>query len=152
MYDWLFNDTWYARCWVRKDRWFWVVFDSFGDLIFSHASVYGYERTAAEAEARARQAAGPGAQKGKPGDAKRLLDVWRLGIANPRPGRLPPWCAALGLPKLPRAIDEVKAAYRRCAKASHPDAGGTAAEFMAVESAYRDAMAYCQRCGLTLAS
>ena len=34
MYDWPYNDAWYARCMVCKDRWFWVVFDSFEDLIF----------------------------------------------------------------------------------------------------------------------
>jgi len=152
MYDWPYNDAWYARCMVRKDRWFWVVFDSFEDLVFVHATVYGCESTAADAEARASQAAGPGARKAKPTDAKRFLKAWREGTANRRATRLPPWCIALGLTKLPCGIDEVKAAYRRCAKASHPDAGGKAENFVAIEGAYRDALAYCQRCGLTLAS
>jgi curved DNA-binding protein CbpA len=57
----------------------------------------------------------------------------------------------LGL-ALPCRIDDVKAAYRRLAKAAHPDAGGDAKDFIAIESAYREALAYCQQYGSHLAS
>ena len=51
------------------------------------------------------------------------------------------WCATLGV-RFPCSADSVKAAYRRLAMASHPDAGGDPAEFRAVERAYREALAY----------
>src|SRR5262245_12017842 len=51
------------------------------------------------------------------------------------------WCAALGV-RFPCSADSVKAAYRRLAMASHPDAGGDPAEFRTVEQAYREALAY----------
>jgi len=51
------------------------------------------------------------------------------------------WCAELGV-RFPCSVDSVKAAYRRLALASHPDAGGDPAEFRAVEQAYRAALAY----------
>jgi curved DNA-binding protein CbpA len=57
----------------------------------------------------------------------------------------------LGL-TLPCGIDDVKASYRRLAKTAHPDAGGRAADFIAIESAYREALAYCERYGPHLAS
>ncbi len=51
------------------------------------------------------------------------------------------WCATLGV-RFPCSADAIKAAYRRLARASHPDAGGDAAEFQVVEQAYREALAY----------
>jgi hypothetical protein len=81
-----------------------------------------------------------------------FLDLWRLGMANVRPRALPSWCVALGLTKLPSTLDEVKGAYRRRAMAAHPDRGGKANDFIAIESAYREALAYCQRSGLNRAS
>jgi hypothetical protein len=54
---------------------------------------------------------------------------------------LHPWCATLGV-KFPCSVDSVKAAYRRLAKGSHPDAGGDPTRFRVVEQAYRDALAY----------
>lgn len=52
-----------------------------------------------------------------------------------------PWCARLGI-RFPCSVDSIKAAYRRLAMTSHPDIGGDAAEFRAVEQAYRAALAY----------
>jgi hypothetical protein len=52
------------------------------------------------------------------------------------------WCATLGV-RFPCSAESVKAAYRRLAMASHPDAGGDPAAFRAVERAYREALAYC---------
>jgi hypothetical protein len=52
-----------------------------------------------------------------------------------------PWCATLGV-GFPLSVDAVKAAYRRLARTTHPDAGGDPAAFRAVEAAYRAALAY----------
>ncbi len=57
-----------------------------------------------------------------------------------------PWCAVLGL-RFPCSPESIKAAYRRLAMASHPDAGGDPAEFRAVEQAYREALAYFAQAG-----
>jgi hypothetical protein len=51
------------------------------------------------------------------------------------------WCATLGV-RFPCSADSVKAAYRRLAMTSHPDAGGDPAEFRTIEQAYREALAY----------
>ncbi|MGP0065876.1 MAG: DnaJ domain-containing protein [Isosphaeraceae bacterium] len=51
------------------------------------------------------------------------------------------WCATLGI-EFPCSADSIKAAYRRLAMTSHPDAGGDPAEFRAIERAYREALAY----------
>lgn len=56
------------------------------------------------------------------------------------------WCARLGV-RFPCSVESVKAAYRRLAKASHPDAGGDPAEFRAIERAYREALAYFAQAG-----
>ena len=50
-----------------------------------------------------------------------------------------PWCAALGV-RFPCSVESVKAAYRRLARTTHPDAGGDPAAFRAVEAAYRAAL------------
>ena len=151
MYDWPYTEVTYARCRVNKTRWFWVVFETWEDRILDQSDIYGYEKTAVAAEARARLAAGPGASKTAPGDAVSFLWALRHGNLYRRGIALPPWCVTLGL-ELPCGIDEVKAAYRRLAKLSHPDAGGKAEDFVAIESAYRDALAYCQRTRSPLAS
>lgn len=51
------------------------------------------------------------------------------------------WCAVLDV-SFPCTPESIKAAYRRHARAKHPDAGGDSAEFLAVERAYREALAY----------
>lgn len=56
------------------------------------------------------------------------------------------WCAVLGV-RFPCSVDTIKAAYRRLAMTSHPDAGGDPAEFGAVERAYREALAYFAQVG-----
>jgi hypothetical protein len=134
-----------------KNRWFWVVFASFEDVIYLNSSVYGYESTAAAAEARARQVAGPGAWKAFACDAQEFRRKLRAGTTKRWRPPPPAWCVKLGL-TLPCGIDEVKAAYRRRVKEAHPDAGGKAEDFIAIESAYRTALDYCQRYGPHLAS
>lgn len=64
---------------------------------------------------------------------------WRQGMGS-REHR--PCLAILGLTP-PVSADDVKAAYRRKAKETHPDHGGDAAAFNRVTSAYREAMALC---------
>ena len=44
---------------------------------------------------------------------------------------------ALGLDHLPASRGELRSAYRRAAKAAHPDAGGSAEAFLAVSAAFR---------------
>lgn len=56
------------------------------------------------------------------------------------------WCAVLGV-RFPCTADSIKTAYRRLAMTSHPDAGGDAARFQAIEQAYREALAYFARVG-----
>jgi hypothetical protein len=56
------------------------------------------------------------------------------------------WCARLGV-RFPCSADSIKAAYRRLAKTSHPDAGGDPAEFRTIEQAYRAAMTYFAEVG-----
>jgi hypothetical protein len=67
----------------------------------------------------------------------------RFARANSLGGSESGWCSVLGVTP-PCSVDDIKAAYRRLAKESHPDAGGDATAFMALEQAYRDALAYCQ--------
>ncbi len=56
------------------------------------------------------------------------------------------WCATLGV-RFPCSVETIKAAYRRLAIAAHPDAGGDPADFRAIESAYREALAYLAPAG-----
>jgi hypothetical protein len=56
------------------------------------------------------------------------------------------WCAALGV-QFPCSPDTIKAAYRRLAVTSHPDAGGDPADFRRIEQAYREALAYFGQIG-----
>jgi hypothetical protein len=136
-----FSHVWYARYKVRNDHWCWDVFDMSADVRNDNARAYGYAPTAAADDEMARHLAGPGATRWPASMApffhKRLLEH----AANRQASRLPGWCARLGL-TLPCGIEEVKSAYRRLAKTAHPDAGGTAADFVAIERAYRDALAY----------
>jgi DnaJ-domain-containing protein 1 len=60
------------------------------------------------------------------------------------------WCAKLGV-RFPCSVDSIKAAYRRLAMTSHPDAGGDAAGFRTVEQAYREALAYFAQAGDAIA-
>ena len=43
----------------------------------------------------------------------------------------------LGLERMPSSGNELRRAYRRAAKAAHPDAGGSADAFRAVSEAFR---------------
>ena len=52
-----------------------------------------------------------------------------------------PWCAVLDV-SFPCTTAAIKAAYRRLARERHPDAGGSPADFQALERAYREAVAY----------
>jgi hypothetical protein len=148
MYDWrrYYNPTHYCRYRVSRNRWFWVVFDRYRDVLWGVGSAYGYEPTAAAAEAKARQVAGRGAHKAYAYHAADFRKWLRTGAGDRRQRLLPRWCVVLGL-NLPCRIDDVKCAYRRLARKAHPDAGGSAKDFIAIEGAYREALAYCERYG-----
>jgi hypothetical protein len=60
------------------------------------------------------------------------------------------WCAGLGV-RFPCSVGTIKAAYRRLARAAHPDVGGDPAEFRRVEHAYREALAYFEQAGNSIA-
>lgn len=49
------------------------------------------------------------------------------------------WCDVLGI-EMPCSLSAVKRAYRRKVLETHPDHGGTSQDFMAVQSAYEDAL------------
>src|SRR5687768_6720845 len=55
----------------------------------------------------------------------------------------PEFMATLGLSP-PYALEDVKQAYRDKARATHPDRGGSAAAFQAVQEAFEQAQAYLE--------
>jgi hypothetical protein len=58
-----------------------------------------------------------------------------------RPVHIPPCLLVLGLtPPVDR--EAVKRKFRALAKASHPDMGGDAARFVAIQGAYREALSF----------
>jgi len=59
------------------------------------------------------------------------------------PPQTPACLLHLGL-HLPCTVSEVKRAFRRLAKARHPDTGGASARFIALQDAYHQALAYVQ--------
>lgn len=70
-----------------------------------------------------------------------ILDRAFAGFdALPAPGAPRQWWEVLGVPRS-SSVDEITHAYRRLRSQHHPDRGGAAAEFDAVERAYREALA-----------
>lgn len=59
--------------------------------------------------------------------------------AAPKRPAKPAWCNVLGLPQN-ATKDQIKAQYRRLAKTTHPDAGGSATAFSRLQKAYEEAM------------
>lgn len=74
------------------------------------------------------------------------LDAWDRLLPSDRSELLrkawhrPWWCNVLNVGKSASA-DEIRSAFRRAAKATHPDHGGSAAAFRNVREAYEAAMA-----------
>jgi hypothetical protein len=73
--------------------------------------------------------------------ARSMSDSWLLltpGILWPRTAATPgnPDLTTLGLDRMPPSGSELRLAYRRAAKAAHPDAGGSADAFRAVVEAF----------------
>lgn len=54
------------------------------------------------------------------------------------------WAVTLGLAP-PFTASRVRAAYRERSKSAHPDAGGSHEAFVRLQTAYEQAMAYCER-------
>jgi hypothetical protein len=74
--------------------------------------------------------------------AKAMRDAWLLRTPNASrsygasaPGNLD--LTTLGLDRMPPSGSDLRMAYRRAAKAAHPDAGGNADAFRAVSEAFR---------------
>jgi hypothetical protein len=57
--------------------------------------------------------------------------------------KAPDCIAALGL-TVPCAVDEIKRAYRQLAKNAHPDSGGTAPQFLALQQNYEQALRWVE--------
>jgi hypothetical protein len=79
-------------------------------------------------------------KEGAEAKIREIEDSWRR-ISSPGT-TTPSWALSLGL-AWPATADEVKAAYREKAKALHPDAGGDAERFVALQQAYESAMRWC---------
>lgn len=78
-------------------------------------------------------------EKARQGDGKRRNDRASGTDTTPHPpdDQRAKHLRTLGLdPRKSWNPDEVKAAYRRAAKRSHPDAGGSSVEFIAVQNAW----------------
>ena len=66
------------------------------------------------------------------------LSTWVAGMRYlPAVQSVEPCFQALGFSKRPENVEEVKAQYRRMAKAMHPDAGGNDAAFVALQEQYQ---------------
>ncbi len=63
------------------------------------------------------------------------------------PSGVPHWAGVLGLDP-PFSTDRVRDAYRSRSKDSHPDAGGTHAEFVRLRAAFEEARDYCRTQGI----
>lgn len=67
------------------------------------------------------------------------------GSARPAKGRIQGCFIVLGLKCRPKSMEQLKRAYRAAATATHPDAGGSAAEFRAVQEAFEEAKRVMRR-------
>lgn len=71
------------------------------------------------------------------------LQTWVKGMRYlPPPIQYPVWVGVLGLEAYPKTAEEVTAQYRLQAKVVHPDAGGSQEEFVALNQAKDEAMAW----------
>lgn len=78
------------------------------------------------------------------------LSNWIAGMkALPAGGHLPEFFRVLGFDRMPVSAEEVKQAYRAKASVTHPDKGGSAEAFQAVDAAYRAAIKYMEAGGDT---
>lgn len=66
------------------------------------------------------------------------LSTWVAGMKYLPAGKeLEPCFAGLGFLERPASVEDVKAQFKRMAKAMHPDVGGNEAAFVALEENYR---------------
>lgn len=71
----------------------------------------------------------------------RWLRMWERPITIMTLNPIPYPVRALGIHTWPVSRDEIKSAYKRLALVHHPDRGGDPSAFMALENAYRAALA-----------
>lgn len=73
------------------------------------------------------------------------LQTWLVGMKFLPPAKSIPECfKALGFENIPEDAEEIKARYRTLAKQMHPDAGGSAEDFDALQQATEAALKYLQ--------
>lgn len=86
-------------------------------------------------------------------DALRGMERWGVGTLDQAftgyqalpDSTFLPWWLVLGMEQRPKTTDELQRAYREKAKATHPDAGGTADDFRTVLRAYEQGCEELQR-------
>lgn len=74
------------------------------------------------------------------------LSTWVAGMRYlPEATHISPCFAALGFSTVPESVEDVKARYKRLAKAVHPDAGGSEKDFQALTANYNAALAEMEK-------
>ena len=73
------------------------------------------------------------------------LQTWLSGMQYlPPPVVVPECLRALGFMEIPASCEEVKARFKGLAKKCHPDAGGSEADFIALQKAAKEALQYME--------
>ena len=76
------------------------------------------------------------------------LSVWVAGMKYlPQADIIPTCFAVMQFQSMPENANVVQERYRKLAKAAHPDTGGSAEQFAALQDAYRQAMSFFEKCG-----
>lgn len=102
---------------------------------------HGYERTKAAAVARALEAGGAEAMCVA---ARYAREYHQFNGRLSQYALRPPVCLARLNLTFPCTAADVRRAYRQLAKRLHPDQGGQAEAFLALQAAYQQALALCR--------
>ena len=71
------------------------------------------------------------------------LHVWVAGMKQlPEPKSIPTCFTLMQFSEIPNDVEQITARYRQLSKTAHPDAGGTAEQFVMLQDAYREALKY----------
>ncbi len=74
------------------------------------------------------------------------LQTWLAGLKFlPPPVVMPECFRVLGFEELPGDGEEIKARFKTLAKQRHPDGGGSSEDFIALQTAAREAMEYMEK-------
>lgn len=129
---------------VGGRRWYWVVWPAprqLGSRRPTSHLAHGYERTKAAAVARALEAGGA---KALCVAARYAREYHHFNERLSQYALQPPPCLARLNLTFPCTAADVRRAYRKMAKRLHPDQGGQAEEFLALQTAYEQALALCR--------